>query len=123
MIRVYEVTVTTTGANGSATGNNNTETLVNGNLLAISIDYGNQPATTDLTFTSVSPAYTFLVHSSSNTDAFIAPRLTCVDPAGAAITDSHGLIPLAGKLNVAAAQGDDNGTIVIKFFVQTDWRG
>lgn len=102
-----DVTVTTVGGAGAASGNADSPEL-NGYLLDIYLNFhANAAATTDTTVSYKSPAGgNILVVTDSKTDALIAPRQKMVDNANAAITDSYDRFPLNGTLNVALAQCD-----------------
>lgn len=61
-----------------------------------------------------------LVVTDNATDGLYAPRRSIVTPAGAAITNGHGLIPIAGTLTVSLAQGDAlTGAVVVTARIQT----
>ena len=105
-VRVMKVAVTTAGTAGTATGNTDSD-VINGEILGIFLRYTTQPATTDVTIKATSPAdYNILVVTNANTDGRFAPRAKPVDNANVAITNAHAPFPVAGKVNVAVAQGD-----------------
>lgn len=120
MIKSFTLTATSVGSNGSATGEATSENVVNGFLVALSVDYTGEPATTDLTITQVLPALTILTMTDTATDAIKAPRLSCVTTANVAITDSNGYVPLCGYVKIAIAQGDNNGTVAVTFYVWSE---
>lgn len=103
-IAYLTVPITTTGADGAATGE--VETIpIQGFLLDIYINYdAAAPATTDLTITD--PTFgAILTKSNSNTDAWTAPRKDTVDLSAAA-TGNYDLIPLNSALTLSVAQAD-----------------
>lgn len=102
------VTVTTTGAAGSATGSGNTK-AVNGYLLDIYFDFsGSAPATTDTTvaYAPTSGGGTILTLTNTVTDALHAPRKQASDNAGAAIGGVYDCYPVSGALTISLAQCD-----------------
>jgi hypothetical protein len=105
-IRVTKVAITTTGVAGSATGNADSEPI-RGEILGVFLKYTTQPGTADVTIKATSPAdYNLLVVTNGNTDGYIALRAKPVDNANTAITNAHAPFAVAGKVNVAVAQGD-----------------
>lgn len=108
------VTVTTTGANGSAAGTATTLRPIEGLLLAIHIDYAaGDAATADVTIATTGtsyPAQTLLVRSDSKTDGWFYPRVAACDAAAAALT-AYEVIPIADYVSVTVAQGNA-GTVV-----------
>lgn len=103
-IVTYTITVDTTGSAGSATGTATSE-LIMGELIDIYLNYhGNAPNTTDTTISMANG--NILVSSNSATDALVAPRLKCVDNAGAAITNSYERFLINGTVSITLAQCD-----------------
>ena len=97
------VKVTTTGADGSATGSGNSGAM-NGFLLDIYLDFNaSAPNTTDVTIAFAGRGGNVLAVSNANTDALYTPRAKPVDNANADITDAHDMFPLNGSLSVAVA--------------------
>lgn len=124
ILKAATVPVTGTGSNGSVSGNADSETFV-GSIEAIAINYhANAPATTDLTITDKRTGQTIYTKANSNTDAFVAPRLTAIDLAAADIlsSDANGLhpvaIPVDQGVNVAVAQAntDTNQVVVTVYY-------
>jgi hypothetical protein len=118
MIRTQQVTVTTTGSAGSASGNANSG-LMSGKLVAIHLDFTSQPATTDVTVaTAHAPIRTLISVSNTNADGWFYPRVAVQDTSGAAITfdGTHGIyeaIPVNDYITVSVAQGDPNVAAVV----------
>lgn len=107
-IRTYTVAVNTTGSAGSATGTGAaTEHIPQGFFLDAYLDYNaSAPATTVVTITQTGHADKILTAPASATDVRIAPRQSLATRAGAAITNSHDLIPVNGTLTVAVSASD-----------------
>jgi len=115
MIGRVTIDVTTAGSDGSAAGNADSPEI-RGEILAVYLDYTDQPATADVTLKMVSPDQTVLSIGNANTDGWFYPRVAVQDNAGAGVTyDGTNEIyephPVHGKLNLAVAQGDDAGTV------------
>lgn len=105
MIKTYKITVTTTGADGSAAGSGYSAHAINGKLLGVYLDFNaSAPATTDTTITDDSIGHTLLTVTNSATDAMKHPRAKPVDNANAAITNAHDPFSINGKVKVAVAQ-------------------
>lgn len=117
MIRRVQVTVPTTGSNGSAIGSAATQPIV-GEILAVHLDYTSEPNTTDVTVATVAaPTQTILTVANSNADGWKYPRVAVHDTAGAAATyDGTNEIyepqAVADQVIVSVAQGDNAGTVV-----------
>lgn len=120
-IREITLTVTTTGVAGSATGSAATTELFEGFFLEAYLNYhATAPATTDLTIKQTGAVEDILVVANNATDGLYAPRRSIVTPAAAAITNGHGLIPIAGGLTVSLAQCDAlTGAVVVTARIQT----
>lgn len=120
-IREVTVSVTTTGAAGSATGSGVTTESFEGFILEVYLNYhASTPATADVTIKQTGASDNILVVTDSTTDALYAPRRSIVTPAAAAITNGHGLIPIAGTITVSLAQGDAlTGAVVATIRIQT----
>lgn len=116
MIRTELVSVTTTGSNGSAAGSA-TSHILTGRLIAVYIDYTNQPSTTDVTIATVNaPVRTLLTITDANTDAWFYPRVQVHGVTGTALTmDGTRLLtdtlPLNDYVGVTVAQGDSAKTV------------
>ena len=120
MIRKQQVTVTTAGANGSATGSGTTAKPLNGRLLAVHIDYTGEPATCDVTIATVgTPVRTLLTKSDSATDAWVYPRVLVQGVTAADLTAIYDTFPIDDYLSVSVAQGDAAGTVICTFFVES----
>jgi hypothetical protein len=88
-VMVQTVKVTTTGSNGSATGNSDTANVVAGRILKLVIDYhASAPASTDITIATKSGTQpiqeTIYTKTDSATDAIVYPRVTVCNNAGTA---------------------------------------
>jgi hypothetical protein len=118
MIHTYSGTITTTGTNGSASGSA-TVNSVNGRIVAIYLDYTNQPNTTDVTIaTSAAPIKTILTRSNSGTDGWFYPRVLLQDTSAADLTTVYDTIPVDGNITVSVAQGDSAATLA--FYILVD---
>ena len=96
-IAVEKVSITTTGAAGSAAGSGTT-IPINGFLLDVYLDYhASCPATADVTIADAVFGNALVV-SNNNTDGWYAPRKATCDPAAAA-TGLYDLIPLNGVVD------------------------
>ena len=105
-IIVEEITVTTTGSSGSATGTEYSN-VVTGYLLDLAVNYhASAPATTDITITG-GQGETLYSKSNSATDTAILPiRQQATDNTGAAISGAYVNMPVTGKITVTLAQCD-----------------
>lgn len=115
MIRRVTIEVTTIGSNGSAAGNTDSPEI-RGEILAVHLDYTGQPNTTDVTLKMASPDQTILTKADNNSDGWFYPRVAVQDNAGAGVTydgtnEIYEPYPVHGKLNLAVAQGDADGTV------------
>jgi hypothetical protein len=100
------VVITTTGSAGSATGSA-TVGVPNGcaRLMAVDIDYGAVPATTDVTVAG--DRGTILTVTDANTDKTFYPRVPVQSTAGADLTGRNEEAPIVeGTLTVSLAQAD-----------------
>ena len=120
-IREFTLTITTTGAAGSATGSDVTDESIEGFFLEAYLNYhASTPATADVTIKQTGATDNILVVTDNATDGLYAPRRSIVTPAGAAITNGHGLVPVAGTITASLAQGDAlTGACVLTIRVQT----
>lgn len=124
MIRTYQATVTTAGSNGSASGNAQTTHIASGRIVAVHLDYTNQPSTTDVTITTPNaPVATILTVNNNNTDGWYYPRVQVQGTTGTGLTYNgtqtvNESIPVDDYIKVAVAQGDDAGTVVATFLVE-----
>lgn len=100
-IAISTISITTTGADGSATGSD-TSIPIMGFLLDVYINYhASAPATTDVTI-SDSVFGNLIVKSNNATDIWLAPRKQTQD-AAAADTGMYDLIPLNSALTISIA--------------------
>ena len=108
IIETETIAVTTTGADGSASGSQASAGSLYGFLLDVYLDYhASAPATTDVTLAYTSPANgNILVVTNNATDGLYAPRKQTCDAAGAAITGNYDLFPLNGTLTLSVAQAN-----------------
>jgi hypothetical protein len=106
MIAIHRISVTTTGAAGSAAGTTASTRPVNGRLLAVYVDFTSQPATTDVTITSTGPTQSLLTLTNVNTDGWYYPRVLLQGITGANLTTVYDALPIAAYVSVAVAQGD-----------------
>ena len=83
-----EVSATTSGADGSATGTGYTDAMVRGAVMAVYVDYGSSmAATTDLTLAAKSaPTESFVSLSDQATDKWVYPRRMVQDNTGTDVT-------------------------------------
>lgn len=120
MIRKYQVTVTTSGSAGSATGSAKTKPI-SGKVLAVHLDYTSEPATTDVTVaTAHAPVATILTITDGNTDGWFYPRALLDDTAGADLTAIYDAIPIDDEITVSVAQADNAGTVAATILVETE---
>lgn len=114
-----QVTVTTTGSAGSASGNTDSGHIV-GEVLGLAINYhASTPATADITIKTKTSSVNLYAKEDTATDVFAVPVLFGVDAANAALTND--VTPqhycIADKVNVALAQGDAlTGAVVVTIF-------
>ncbi len=108
MGRFQQVTVTTTGTAGSATGYAETDQY-HGELWALKMDFsGDAPGTTTVVVAEIGgAAETILTLSAGNTDATYYPSSVVHTAAGAAVTNASRPILLTGtKLRITVANSD-----------------
>lgn len=105
------VTVTTSGATGSATGSNTTSAVIAGQIMRIDVDYGSLTTTTDITITQTNERVSnpVVVKADSATDATYYPVITGTNNGGTAMTydGTHGALfpyPAADQLTVNLAE-------------------
>jgi hypothetical protein len=103
-IFTQQVSITTTGSAGSATGSG-TVYGINGFLLDVYLNYhASAPATTDVTISH--PTFGNLIVKNNNaTDIWLMPRKQSVD-SSAADTGAFELIPVNDTLTISIAQAD-----------------
>lgn len=123
MIREVQVTVTTTGTAGSATGTGLSDTI-NGMLMAAHINYhASAPATTTVDLDEVGGAGRKLLDkAASATDVVHYPRVLMQDNTGANLTGIYEPFALAGrKVQVSVAASDAlTGAVVVTLIVEED---
>jgi len=108
-IRTVKVTVTTTGSDGSATGAGYSRAAVNGEVLAVKVDWGaTAPATSDIDVVVESdddrPEVTLVDKDDSATDAWFYPKVQNTDAGGSTISGEYMHLPAAGRIKVSVAQ-------------------
>jgi len=96
ILRAATIAVTTTGSNGSATGNAASETFTGAIEAVIVNHHANAPATTDVIVVDTRTNVALFTKANSATDAYFAPRAYAVDSAGANLlsSDANGLWPV-----------------------------
>lgn len=120
IIRKYQVTATTSGSAGTATGSARTKPIT-GKILAVHLDYTSEPATTDVTVaTAHAPVATILTITNGNTDGWFYPRALLQDIVGADLTAIYDPIPIDDEISISVAQADDAGTVVATILVEVD---
>lgn len=106
IIDTYTIAVTTTGTAGAATGTT-TSGLIRGALLDLNVNmHASAPATTDVTIAYATAGGNIWARSDSAADVQVAPRITCVTNANAAITNSYDYFHINGGITVTLAQCD-----------------
>lgn len=111
----YEVTVTTTGDAGSATGNSNSPTI-NGAIHAVYVNYhASAPATTTVDLDEVGGAARKILDlAGANTDAGYLPRAQAQGTTGSNLTGIYDRLVLAGRpVKVTVAASDALAAAVI----------
>jgi hypothetical protein len=127
MMECYRLSVTTTGGDGSATGNSTTEAIVRGKLHAVYLDYhASAPNTTDVTVAIVeAQAVTLLTVSNNATDGWYLPRGQVCSTAAAGLTyDGTYTVcepfPVTGGLKVSVAGCNAlTGAVVAYLYVES----
>lgn len=106
VIRRYDLTITTTGSAGSATGNSVTPPI-SGFLLGAYFNFhASSPATTDTTVTDVATGRTLLTLTDTATDVMHLLNKQTSDNTGTAISGAYGYQPIDGEVKVALAGCD-----------------
>ena len=121
-IERVQITVSTTGGSGSATGSN-AAAVPRGRLVAVYLDYhASAPGTTDVTFTATGdPASRLLLTvTNSNTDAWVFPGDQMDSESAAAVTGAYQSSLLHGfGLTIALAGSDPlTGALVADAFIE-----
>jgi len=111
MVRTAKIIVTTTGADGSATGTAYSDKPLNGELYALRVDWhADAPATSDITITVDSddnhPAVTLYAKEDAKTDLWVYPVVQSTDTAGAGVTGVYQHILVTGRVKVVVAGAD-----------------
>ena len=114
-----QITVTTTGADGSASGSA-TSQAIRGEILGLNVNYhASTPNTADITVEMATSGIDIYAKANSTTDAFVVPVLFGVDNANTALTSDvtpqHYFV--ADKVTVSLAQGNAlTGAVVVTVF-------
>lgn len=114
-----QVSVTTAGAGGSATGNADSAHIM-GEILGLLVNYhASTPATADITVKTKTGSVNLYAKSDTTTDIFVVPVIFGVDAANSGLTSD--VTPqhycVADKINVALAQGDAlTAAVVVTIF-------
>jgi hypothetical protein len=108
MIRAATVRVTTVGSNGAAVGTAYSASPLNGELLALVVDWhASAPGTSDITVSVEAdgefPAVTLYAKTDAATDVTVYPRVQVATTAGVAIDAVYDRIPVVGRLKIAIA--------------------
>ena len=109
MIRTVRIPVTTSGADGAATGEGYSDYPLNGLLRRLEVDWdATAPgATSDIVVTVEAderhPEVTLYSKSDAATDVVVHPMLQAAGTDGNAIDGVHTPIPVAGRIKVAIA--------------------
>ena len=112
IIKRSRLTVTATGEDGSATGSDTTDEVIQGQVVRVDIDYdGTLTTTTDLTLSESDDliATNVINRSNSVTDASVFPTVGLTNNAGTAVTydGTRPIVdyyPVVGKLTASLAQ-------------------
>lgn len=126
-VKVYRITLAPAGADGAAVATHTLSLPKGGVIRALSIDYQNQPVTTDILIKDSSTSgRTLFTRTSSNTDLLPTPvAMPGIDEAGAATaaTDlGSGGFPFDTGVFISVAEADGQTTgdekIVFKFWIE-----
>jgi hypothetical protein len=121
MLHVQEITVTTTGTNGSATGNGYSSRPINGEVRAIYVDWSSSaPAgTSDIAITIEAdddrPAVTLYSKANSVTDAWVYPSIQRTGTDGANIAAQYQNVVAQGRVKVAVTDCDALAAAVVVY--------
>lgn len=118
MIRKIQLTVTLTGATGSA----RTVAPVSGRVLGVHVAYTGQSGTCDVTVAAELPALPILALVDANTSGWFFPRDYACDTAGAELTFDATEpvpveIPVDGYIGVAVT-GGSAGSVVVTLLIE-----
>lgn len=101
---VVQITTSTTGGLGEATGSGSTAVPVRGHIYAIHLDLAvGLPVDTDITLTGASPTLTILTLTNNITDSWYYPVAVQTGNTGSALT-AYDRLPINSKVTVAMAQ-------------------
>lgn len=91
-----------------------------GRLVAVGIDYGTAPATTDVVLTATHPmSKAVFTRNNSGTDLPLTTvKELPLDPAAAALTHSADFQPVSGELVADVAQADSGSTVQVYALVE-----
>ena len=120
--KVESISVTTTGAAGSAAGTTTTGYSYFGYIKAIKLNYhADAPATTDVTITTATaPAITICTATNAVTDIWRFPRIKVEDNAGTA-QNQWVPTPIADMITVTVAQADAlAGCVVVEIWLDEE---
>lgn len=128
MVRTYRFDlITTSGADGSATGTATSTYPITGEIKSVHVDYTNQPGTTDVTIATMhAPVITLLTLTDNAADGLWHPRAILHDAAGAAVTydgtnELYGCFVIDDYVKVTVAQADGSGgdeTVQVTLFYE-----
>ena len=114
MIRKTKVTLTTSaGGVASAT----TDRPLNGCIYGIYVEQGDLAATADLTITQ-DDSLPILVITNSSASAWHFPVISATHYTGSGTTKTDGMVPVAGYITVAVAQGGASKTGTVYVLVE-----
>jgi len=107
MIEVVKIPVTTTGADGSATGTGRSVRGVNGEVAAMRVDWGaTAPNTSDIDVVCESddnhPEITLYSKDNAVTDVWVYPTIEETDTAGTG-RSTYRVIPISGRIKASVA--------------------
>lgn len=120
LIRSKTIAVTTSGSNGSATGNADSAAFA-GEIVGAYLNYSaTAPATTDLVIKEKSSGVEIYRRNNANSDTYVAPRALAVDATGANIlaSETNGRHPVpfvvdqGVNVDIAGANAETNHVVV-----------
>jgi len=116
VITTEKITVTTTGADDSASGTGYSARALVGEVMALRVDWsGDAPAGSDIDVVCESdddhPEITLYDKDDSKTDAWVYPTIEETDTAGTG-RSTYRPIPISGRLKVSVADCDALATAV-----------
>lgn len=117
-MRTETITVTLTGADGSASGNKTSTHPVSGIPMGYKVDVGTQPNTLDVTITTPNePTATLLTLTNVAASAWYFPRYAAHGNTGTASATDLVYHPVNDHIKVAGAQGNA-GTFTVYVMYQ-----